>query len=118
MIRGLEKNAFSALEYNPWLTAIATIPPIVFNVWPFIAVFVTSGPTQWVYAAVCLALWFMAWLAARGMNVPQSCFLAFPLAVLLMMYIQWRSMLLNYYRGGIRWRDTHYPLAELRANKV
>jgi hypothetical protein len=35
-----------------------------------------------------------------------------------MAYIQWRTMLLNLWHGGIRWRDTHYPLAELRANRV
>jgi len=118
MIRGLEKNAFSALEYNAPLTVLATLPPLAFNVWPYLAVLVTTGPTQWAYAAVCLTLWAMAWMAARGMNVPQSCALAFPLAVLLMMYIQWRSMLLNYYHGGIRWRDTFYPLADLKANRV
>ena len=118
LIRGLEKNSFSALEYNPWLTAATTLPPLIFNVWPYVAVFVTRGPVQWLYIAVCLVLWFMAWLAARGMSVPPSAALGFPLAVALMMYIQWRSMLLNYYHGGIRWRDTHYRLAELRANRV
>ena len=60
----------------------------------------------------------MAWLIARSMKCPASCALAFPLAVLLLVYIQWRTMLLNYYHNGIRWRDTHYSLAELRANKV
>ena len=39
------------------------------------------------------------------------------IAVLLLVYIQWRTMLLNYYHNGIQWRDTHYSLAELRANK-
>jgi hypothetical protein len=52
------------------------------------------------------------------MRAPASCALAFPLAALLMVYIQWRTMLLNFWQNGIRWRDTHYSLAELRANKV
>jgi hypothetical protein len=67
---------------------------------------------------VCLTLWLLAWLIARSMKAPQSCALAMPLTVLLMVYIQWRTMLLNYWQDGIRWRDTHYSLAELRANKV
>jgi cellulose synthase/poly-beta-1,6-N-acetylglucosamine synthase-like glycosyltransferase len=117
-IRGLEKNVFSAAEYNPFLGVFLSLQPLLFNVWPFVAVFVVSGPARWVYVAVCLALWFSAWTTTRAMQAPQSCALAFPLCVLLFVYIQWRSMLLNYYYGGIRWRDTHYSLAELRANRV
>jgi hypothetical protein len=52
------------------------------------------------------------------MNVRQSVALGFPLGVLMLVYIQWRTMLLNHYHNGIRWRDTHYSLAELKANKV
>jgi cellulose synthase/poly-beta-1,6-N-acetylglucosamine synthase-like glycosyltransferase len=117
-IRGLEKNVFSAFEYNPVVALLMSLQPLLLNVWPFVAVFVVSGPARWVYVAVCLALWYSAWITARAMKAPQSCALAFPLCVLLFVYIQWRSMLLNYYYGGIRWRDTHYSLAELRANKV
>jgi cellulose synthase/poly-beta-1,6-N-acetylglucosamine synthase-like glycosyltransferase len=118
LIRGLEKNAFSGADYRVGLTVFSTLLSLAFNVWPFIAVLVIPGPTRWIYLAVCLSLWFMAWLMALGMKAPWSCALAFPLAVLMFVYIQWRTMLLNYYHGGIRWRDTHYSLAELRANKV
>jgi glycosyltransferase involved in cell wall biosynthesis len=118
LIRGLEKNAFSGIDYNLPLGIFASISMLVLNVWPYVAVFVLRGPTQWIYAGVCLTLWFMAWLMAVGMRVHWSCALAFPLGALLFVYIQWRTMFLNYYHNGIRWRDTHYPLAELRANKV
>ena len=73
LIRGLEKNAFSAhglqrLADGLFLGSCRSL----FNVWPFLAVFVVPGPTRWIYLAVCLTLWCMAWLAARGMKVPQS----------------------------------------------
>ncbi|MDX1948064.1 MAG: glycosyltransferase, partial [Pirellulaceae bacterium] len=118
LIRGLEKNSFSATEYSVWFTVLTSLVSLVFNVWPFFAVWIVPGPTRWIYAAVCIALWWMALMAARGMKAPPSCAIAFPLTVLLLVYIQWRTMLLNYYHDGIRWRDTHYSLAELRANKV
>jgi cellulose synthase/poly-beta-1,6-N-acetylglucosamine synthase-like glycosyltransferase len=118
LIRGLEKNAFAGADYRVGLTVFSSLLSLAFNVWPFIGVFVVPGPTRWVYLAVCLALWFMASMMASGMKAPWSCALAFPLAVLMFVYIQWRTMLLNYYHDGIRWRDTHYSLAELRANKV
>jgi len=118
LICGLEKNAFAGTDYSIFLTVFSTLLSLLFNVWPFLAVFVVSSPTRWIYLANCLALWLLAWLIARSMKAPQSCALAFPLTVLLLVYIQWRTMLLNYYHNGIRWRDTHYSLAELRANKV
>jgi hypothetical protein len=118
LVRGLEKNVFSAFEYNPWLTSLATVVQLAFNVWPYAAVLVIAGPARWLYLAVCVGLWCLAWLTAREIRITQSTALVFPLGVLLLVYIQWRTMLLNYYHGGIRWRDTHYSLAELRANKV
>jgi hypothetical protein len=118
LIRGLEKNAFSGIDYNPALGLFAPLSMLVMNVWPFVAVFVLSGPTRWIYAAVCLTLWLLAGLMAVGMRAHWSCALAFPLGALLFVYIQWRTMFLNYYQDGIRWRDTHYSLAELKANRV
>jgi glycosyltransferase involved in cell wall biosynthesis len=118
LLSGLEKNTFSTVNYNPWLNALTSVPPLVFNVWPFVAVFVVPGPARWIYLAVCLVLWSMSLATAQAMRAPVSAGLGFPLGVLLLVYIQWRSMLLNYYHGGIRWRDTHYSLDELRANKV
>ena len=61
----------------------------------------------------------MAWvIGPQHESAGRAAALDFPLAVLLLVYIQWRTMLLNYYHDGIRWRDTHYSLAELRANKI
>jgi hypothetical protein len=41
-----------------------------------------------------------------------------PLATLLFLYIVWRATILTLWNDGIDWRGTHYPLAELKANKV
>lgn len=118
LIHGLEKNMFSGTGYSVALTVFSSVLSLVCNVWPFLALFLTPPPTFWLYVGVCLTLWATALGSARVMQVPASRALAFPLGVLLFVYIQWRTMLLNYYHGGIRWRDTHYSLAELRANKV
>jgi hypothetical protein len=91
---------------------------LLVNVWPYIAVFVVPSPASWIYLAAASVLWFMVWFLARRMNVHPSCAAAFPLTVLALVYMQWRTMLLNFYHNGIRWRDTYYSLAELRANKV
>jgi glycosyltransferase involved in cell wall biosynthesis len=118
LIRGLEKNAFSGADYSVALTVFSSLLSLLFGVWPFLAVFIVPGPARWIYVAVCLTLWALALGSARALKAPASCALAYPIAVLMFVYIQWRTMLLNYYHDGIRWRGTHYPLAELRANKV
>lgn len=118
VIVGLEKNAFSGVDYSVGLTVGSSIFSLAFNVWPYLAVWIVPGPARWFYLAAVLAQLFTAVGFARSMKLPLSTALAFPLTVALFTYIQWRSMILTYYRGGIRWRDTHYSLAELRANRV
>jgi hypothetical protein len=44
--------------------------------------------------------------------------LAYPLATLLLLYVVVRSAALTLRQGGIRWRDTLYPLDQLRANRL
>ncbi len=118
LVRALEKNAYSGSDYNIPLTVATSLLSLLWNVWPFVAVFVLSGPARWIYLAVCLGLWTMAFGCSRTLRTPASCALAFPIGVLMFVYILMRTMLLNHYQGGIQWRDTHYPLAELRANRV
>lgn len=118
LVRGLEKNAFAGVDYQAGMIVWSTFYSLLFNVWPYVAVFVTTGPTRWLNTAVALTLWALTWSSARAMRLPWSCALAYPLMVLLFTYIQWRTMLLNVWQGGLRWRDTFYSLEELRANRV
>ena len=41
-----------------------------------------------------------------------------PVTALLFQYIVWRAALKALWNDGIDWCGTHYPLQELRANKV
>ena len=118
IIVGLEKNAFSGVDYRIGLTVFSSLFSLAFNVWPYLAVWIVPGPARWPYLAAVMLQVLTAVGFARSTGLPISTAFAFPLTVLLFTYIQWRSMLLTYYRGGIRWRDTHYALAELRANRV
>ncbi len=118
VIVGLEKNAFSGVEYNPATIVVSSAVALLFNVWPFVAVFLTGGLTQLFYAAAALCLLGLGWHAAGTVKVRRWSVLLFPVVVLLFVYIQWRAMLLTYLNNGIRWRDTHYSLAELKSNRV
>ncbi len=118
VVTGLEKNTFAAVEYRVWAVLGGTSAILLFDVFPFFGVLVTTGAAQAMYAVTCLLLWTLAAGAALSVNARISTALAFPVVCVLFVYIQWRSMWITLKNGGIRWRDTHYPLAELKANRI
>jgi len=118
LVRAMEKNAFAGVDYQPLAMIAGSAFVLLGGVWPFLAVLVVPGAARWIYAGVCLSLLVITACGTRVVRAPLSCALGFPLAALLLVYIQWRTMLLTYYKGGMQWRDTHYSLAELRANRV
>ncbi len=118
MILGLEKNQYSGVDYRLWIIILSTIVILSMHVWPFIAVFVTSGVLQMLYVAVATWLLLLCALTALDCGIRPSCALALPVTGCVFVYIQWRSIIVTYWNGGIRWRDTLYPLSELKANKV
>ena len=118
LVVGLEKNAFSGVDYHLAYALMASFSMLAFNVFPFVALAIARGAAWWVDLAVVLSLLGMGADAARNGKSRISCCLGFPLAALMFVAIQWRTILLNFWHGGIRWRDTHYSLAELKANKV
>lgn len=118
LIQGLMKNAFSGVDYHVGYTLFSSVSMVIVNVWPFVAIWLTSGWTFWCYLLTVLmhlsAYSLTAWASrARWWGA-----VGYPFVFLLFVYIQWRAMLLTFWNNGIYWRDTHYSLAELRANKI
>jgi hypothetical protein len=118
LIAGLMKNAFAGVDYNVTVIIAGTLFQLVFFVWPFLGIFLTSGVTQLMNLATALALLALYWDNARFHGQNPICGLGFPAVALLFVYILWKSMLTTLVNGGINWRGTHYSLAELRANKI
>lgn len=118
LVRGLMKNAFPAVDYRISVVILSTLAQLAVNVWPFLAVFVTAGATRLVNLAVCLLILLLCAVNAPLAGVRRWYGVGFPMASLLFLYILWRSTLLILWTGGIEWRGTRYPLAELKANKV
>jgi len=118
MIRGLEKNQFSGVEYSVPVVVGSSFLALAGFVAPFIMVFLSTGAAQWMFGIAALLLWAITISCAWSMKQSLIAALAFPISVLLFVYIQWRTMLVVLARGGLQWRDTFYSLAELKANKV
>jgi glycosyltransferase involved in cell wall biosynthesis len=118
LVVGLEKNVFAAAGYSVVIMLGGILFLFLTNAWPFLAIFLTWGTTRWMYLAAAVGLWMVAARAAREISLPMSRAIAFPVCILIFCYINWRAMWLTLRQGGIRWRETHYSLAELRENVV
>jgi glycosyltransferase involved in cell wall biosynthesis len=115
--RGFRKNSFAALGYS-LPAAIAAVLLNIVGVWPFIAVFTTDGVVQALYATTAL-VWITA-LVYHGTVQRLRPWLAplYPVAALIAAWIIGAAVSRTLLRGGIEWRGTFYPLAELRKNRV
>ena len=118
LVRGLMKNAFSGVDYRVSVIVFSTVAQLAVYVWPFLALFLTSGATRWLNLASVLILLALCWANAPLAGVRRWHGIGFPIASLLFLYILWRATLLTLWNDGIDWRGTHYPLSELKANKV
>ncbi|MDE5413548.1 glycosyltransferase [Alkalihalobacterium chitinilyticum] len=115
---GLEKNAFAGLYYRYTMVVFAILGVFISQLLPFLAVFFTTGLTRIVYLFT-IALLFLLYHRTANVMAKNALkyFLVFPISVLLFIYCIIRATILTTVRGGIIWRGTHYPLAELRKPK-
>jgi len=112
--RGLEKNSFAAFDYSLPRALGGSLLLFLVGVFPFAALFFTSGPTFWLNAltSALVVLLYAGSTRASGSQILLSP--AFPLAALLVLFIIARATALTLINDGISWRDTHYSLDELK----
>ncbi len=118
MVGGLMKNSFAGAGYSVSFVVLATILQLATSLWPFTALFFTSGTVWLLNAAIVLALLTVAADSAKYFGLKFWAGLAYPIGNLLFLYIIWRATFLTLIHDGIDWRGTHYSLKELKANKV
>ncbi|OLD66916.1 MAG: hypothetical protein AUI52_01970 [Acidobacteria bacterium 13_1_40CM_2_68_10] len=114
--RGLEKNLFTGFDYS-------VLELVGFTALALVLVF---GPLAALIAAAWLPFALQALFVGSGSRLQAQRYggsalrlsLLYPAAVLLLLGAAWNSALRTIARGGVRWRDTFYPLAELRAGRV
>ena len=117
-VRGLEKNVLAGLDYRGALGLAGLALLFLLEVLPWILLASADAPTQ--IAAAAAIVTGTACIAGilRETRAPMAAALFAPAAALVFVYACARSILLTYVRGGIVWRGTFYPLAELRRNEV
>jgi glycosyltransferase involved in cell wall biosynthesis len=113
-INGLMKNMFSAFKYNAVLAALNALAVLLVIVLPVPVLLIAGGAAERWMALVILVFQWMAFTFRPAMNARWWYVLLIPYAGLIMIYIIIRSAWLTLKNKGIYWRDSFYPLSELR----
>ncbi|HEX9427626.1 MAG TPA: glycosyltransferase family 2 protein [Candidatus Polarisedimenticolia bacterium] len=134
VVRGLEKNYFASFDFQVIKVIAFTVVALALGFGPLLiavaglAGFGASGtpagvvpmPPPWLALAIqafSVALFARRQAPALGAR-PFALAALYPAAVVLLVAAAWNSTWKTLARGGVRWRDTFYPLGELRRGLV
>lgn len=120
IIAVLEKNSFALIRYS--LMTLALCVALFVVVWGVAAFgpLITALTGRWAPTAACAGLFVHglgASIVARRFGYPPWIGFLAPFALPVLVYAGLRSAWLTLRRGGVQWRDTFYPIAELRAGR-
>ncbi len=115
-IRGLEKNGFAVLHFSVRRLVQMTLTLIAGIAIPYAAPFLFPDWRASGYLATLVVMHatygYLSWKMARSYCL----WPVFPIALLLTQFAFIRSGWVTLRQGGVRWRDTFYPLSILKAN--
>jgi glycosyltransferase involved in cell wall biosynthesis len=117
MIKIMEKNYFAAIDYRLDLVIVGGL--FVVGTALLLAWGLFSGTiVGWIAALSPCSLIVPSVVLARRLRWPAWSAIAVPFMMPLFFYTLLNSTLVTLRRGGIRWRETFYPLKDLRAGNV
>ena len=117
LLRALQKNAFVGMNYS--LTRLVMITVMFLCMW--LGALLGAFTNTWAgYAATSAVGLFVAAavLQARKLRWSIVAALLVPFTVIVIIAVFWNSAITALRQGGVRWRDTFYPLDLLRANLI
>ncbi len=117
-IHGMEKNSFAFLDYSIMKTVVSVIIVTLIFLWPPLALFLTPDNGPWFNLGSSLIVFYLHLMAARKMEIGWYYGLLYPLGMFMILVAIVNSMVMTLLRNGVIWRDTLYPLSELRNNKI
>ncbi len=108
----LTKNMFALFAFKPVLLLAGCAGIVALTLAPLVGLgfAITRIPS----ALALTGIGGMYLLLARYSQLPFWSFLLYPFGAVLLIYSLLHSMVVTLRQGGVRWRGTFYPLAELR----
>lgn len=117
VICGLEKNCFASLSYSLPLLILFVIYMVTVTAAPYFAICLLRDSRVIPYAAALLLRSFTYGYLGHCSKVGWRVWPMLPVSTVLLLFAFCRSAYLTLKQGGVRWRDTFYPLELLRANQ-
>lgn len=119
MITGLEKNAFAAMDYNVVRAVTGSLGFVCLHVCPWVLLALGPMPARvlaGIVIVVCHGLFGWQLRQVGRLSVFHGWML--PVGSVMMAYAILRSTAVTLRQGGIRWRDSFYPLRDLRKYRL
>jgi cellulose synthase/poly-beta-1,6-N-acetylglucosamine synthase-like glycosyltransferase len=117
MVKIMEKNFFAAMDYRHWIALAGSM--FVIFVFSILVFALMSGRTiGWIAAFSPFLMILPAGILARRLGWPGPCAILMPFMFIVFLYALLNSTFVTLRQGGIRWRETFYPLEKLRAGNV
>ncbi len=117
IVASIRKNAFTGLRYNVAFLALSLSAMLVMNLGPYAALLAGEGAVRALGAgAVGIIFLIYAAMAARSGPKYLLYFVFYPVGIVLLTCLVINSAAAILRRGGVVWRDTFYPLEELKRN--
>lgn len=118
MIHGLTKNAYAAADYRFWVPAAALFTFLVGWLWPLVALLLIPGPALWLNAGTIAVILALGCDQTRFTGGRWWHGLLMPVGMAVFAWVLLRSQIVTHWTGGITWRGTHYPLRDLKENRL
>lgn len=118
VIRGVTKNMFAACHYKVLIALFAIALTQLVSVLPFLGLVWATGWARAAAGIAAAAAVLIHTLMIWPTEVSPLYGLTHPLGALLFCWMLARSAIVTLWRGGVVWRDTFYPLEELRKGLV
>ncbi len=117
MVDGLMKNVFSLFHYRIVAVAVSAAVTIFITIVPLWGFLLSSGYPKTLFLLAVLIRLFSFLYGATVFQLSSLCSFGSFIAPYLGLYISVKAAVITLRNGGITWRGTHYPLAELRKSQ-
>jgi hypothetical protein len=118
MIRGVTKNIFASLGFRVSLALASVMLILVSSILPFAGLIIANGAARVFSLIAALTAVIAQGEVTQGAGESRLYGLTHPLGALIFIYMVLRSMVVTLWQGGVVWRETFYPLDELRRGIV